>query len=179
MARWRDRAGREGTVGYEQAVARVTAKHGAPLKPGSPEEAAAIERFKAFFATFAPDKVERLLDATYAPDVWFNDTLKEIEGRDALRPYLEHSASAVEDCRVEVRDVVGNGAGDYYVRWAMTIRFKRFKRGVDTWSIGVSHLRFDAAGRVVLHQDFWNAADGLYQHLPVLGAMIRWIKRRL
>ena len=166
-------------MSYESALARVKEKHGTPLRPGSPEEAEALERFKAFFATFACDKVQRLLDKTYAPDVWFNDTLKEIEGRDALRPYLEHSATAVDDCRVEVKDVTSNGAGDYYVRWSMLIRFKRFKRGQDTWSIGMSHLRFDANGLVVLHQDFWNAADGLFQHVPVLGGMIRWIKKQV
>ncbi|HET9484151.1 MAG TPA: nuclear transport factor 2 family protein [Xanthomonadales bacterium] len=164
---------------YEAALARVKQKHGTPFAPGSPEETAAIERFKAFFATFACDKVQRLLDQTYAPDVWFNDTLKEIEGREALRPYLEHSASAVDDCRVEVKDVVSNGQGDYYVRWSMMIKFKRFKRGQETWSIGMSHLRFDANGLVVLHQDFWNAADGLFQHVPVLGGMIRWIKKQV
>ena len=166
-------------MGYDTALARVREKHGTPLKSGSPEAAAAIERFKAFFATLAPDKVERLLDVTYAPDVWFNDTLKEIEGRDALHGYLKHSAEAVDACRVEVHEVIDNGAGDYYFRWSMMIRFKRFKKGEDTWSIGISHIRFDAQGRVVLHQDFWNAADGLFQHVPVLGALIRAIKRRL
>lgn len=164
---------------YADALARTRARHGTPWPSGSAESQAAIERFKAFFATFAPDKVERLFDQTYAGDVWFNDTLKEIEGGAALREYLEHSAQAVEACTVDVHEVLDNGAGDYYFRWTMMIRFKRFKRGVDTHSIGISHIRFDAQGRVVLHQDYWNAADGLFQHVPVLGAMIRAIKRRV
>lgn len=164
---------------YETALVRVRQRHGAPLAPGSTAEREALDRFRAFFASFAPDKVARLLDATYADDVWFDDTLKRIEGREALRPYLEHSAAAVEDCRVVIRETVGNGDGDYFVRWAMTIRFRRFRRGVDTESIGMSHLRFDREGLVVLHQDYWNAADGLFQHVPLLGTAIRAIKRRL
>lgn len=164
---------------YVHALESVRQKHGAPLVSGSPETRAAIERFKAFFATFAPDKVERLLDVTYAPDVWFNDTLKEIEGRDALGAYLKHSAEAVDACSVEVHEVVDNGVGDFYFRWTMLIRFKRFARGTDTRSIGISHIRFDAQGRVVLHQDYWNAADGLFQYVPVLGWMIRAIKKRV
>src|SRR6476469_3706396 len=106
-------------MGYDTALERVRNIHGTPFERAAPEAAAAIERFKAFFATFAPDKVERLLDVTYAPDVWFNDTLKEIEGRDALREYLQHSAEAVDACRVEVHEVLDNGAGDYYFRWSM------------------------------------------------------------
>jgi hypothetical protein len=164
---------------YPAALEAVRRRHGAPLVPGSADEAAALARFRDFFATFAPDKVDRLLDATYAEDVWFNDTLKTLEGRAALAPYLRHSAQAVEACRVEVHEICGNGQGDYYARWSMMIRFRRFARGRDTHSIGMSQLRFDASGRVVFHQDFWNAAEGLYQHVPLLGAAIRAIQRRV
>lgn len=167
------------SLDYEHALRRVREQHGAPLEPGSEEEAHALERFKAFFSDFAPDRIERLLALTYAPDVWFNDTLKTVVGRPALGEYLAHSASAVEQCLVEVQEVLANGRGDYYFRWNMMIRFKRFNRGTDTHSIGISHIRFDQDGLVVLHQDFWNAADGLFQHVPLLGAAIRMIKQRL
>lgn len=146
---------------------------------GSSAEQEALARFATFFSDFSPDKIARLVDLTYAEDVWFNDTLKTIEGREALRRYLRHSAEAVDACRVQILDTVANDSGDYYVRWAMTIRFKRFRRGVDTHSIGMSHLRFDREGRVHLHQDYWDAASALFEHVPLLGAGIRAIKRRV
>lgn len=149
-----------------------------PLTVGSEEEMAAKERFRSFFSDFSPSKISELLDQTYAENVWFNDTLKTIEGREALRSYLAHSAEAVEACRVEVAEIIGNGEGDYYARWSMMIQFKRFKRGQQTHSIGMSHLRFDQDGRVVLHQDFWDASQGLFDHVPLLGAMIRWVRRQ-
>jgi hypothetical protein len=163
---------------YESTLAALRAR-GLPFQPGSDAERAALDRFATFFSSFAPDKVDRLLAVTYAEDIYFNDTLKEIHGRAALAPYLRESAEAVEACTVEIQDRVGNGAGDYYLRWKMMIRFRRFARGRDTWSVGMSHLRFDADGRVALHHDFWNAAEGLYQYVPVLGAGIRAIQRRL
>lgn len=146
---------------------------------GSPSEAEALARFARFFSDFSPDKVERLVDQTYAPDVWFNDTLKTLQGRDALRSYLKHSAQAVQSCRVEILDTFCNDRGDYYVRWTMVIRFKRFKPGQDTQTIGMSHLRFDRDGLVRLHQDYWDSTAGLFEHIPLLGAAIRAIKRRV
>ena len=146
---------------------------------GSSAEQQALERFATFFSSFTADRLERLLPATYAADVYFNDTLKTVRGRDALAHYLAESAAAVEACRVEILDTTRTAQGEFLVRWKMMIRFKRFRRGVDTWSLGMSHLRFDAQGLVVYHQDYWNAADGLYEHIPLLGGMIRAIKRRL
>ncbi len=160
-------------------LAAARGRHPTPPAPGSDVESRAIATFSAFFGNFAPDAVADLLGQTYANDVYFNDTLKAVHGREALAHYLADSAAAVEACRVEIQDITRTGHGEHLVRWTMMIRFKRFKRGVDTWTVGMSHLRFDAEGRVVYHQDYWNAADGLYQHIPVLGAAIAAIKRRL
>jgi hypothetical protein len=164
---------------YATALVQARQKQPLPFPAGSPLEQHAIQRFKQFFADFTPSKVHELLDETNAEQLFFNDTLKTLLDRDSLREYLRVSAEAVESCIVDVQDVVSNGAGDFYFRWLMTIRFKSFARGRDTQSIGISHIRFDSNGRVVLHQDFWNAADGLFQYVPVVGWLIRKIKQRL
>lgn len=146
---------------------------------GSDAEKDALTRFGRFFADFSPNKIEHLLDQTYAPDIWFNDTLKTVHGRDSLRSYLKHSAEAVQSCRVEVLDTLSNDQGDYFIRWTMVIRFRRFKPNQDTQTIGVSHVRFNREGLVTLHQDYWDSTAGLFEHVPLLGAGIRAIKRRV
>ena len=44
---------------------------------------------------------------------------------------------------------------------------------------GASHLQFGADGRITRHRDYWDAAEELYEKLPVLGALMRWLKRRV
>jgi hypothetical protein len=44
---------------------------------------------------------------------------------------------------------------------------------------GVSHLKFDADGRVNFHRDYWDAAEELYMKLPVLGMLMRRLRRAL
>jgi len=162
-----------------KALEHARQSHPLPPAADSEAEAAALSRFAAFFSSFAADRIERLLPATYADEVYFNDTLKAVRGSRELAHYLAESAAAVEACRVEILDCSRTAAGEHLVRWKMMIRFRRFRRGVDTWTVGMSHLRFDADGKVVYHQDYWNAADGLYEHLPLIGALIRMVKRRL
>lgn len=160
----------------ELEAARTRHPHG--FEPGSDAEINALKRFADFFGDFAPGRVARLLDATYAPDVYFNDNLKAIHGSAELARYLDESAGGVEDCRVTIEDVTRNKDGDYLVRWKMLIRFRKFARGRDTWTVGITHLRFATDGRVAYHQDYWDSALGIYQHIPLLGAGIRAIKRR-
>lgn len=164
---------------YLEVLDRLRSELPLPFARGSEAEREALERFARFFSDFSPAKIERLLDATYAPSAWFNDTLKTVHGRDALREYLRHSAEAVHSCRVQILDRVGTDAGDYYLRWTMAIRFRRFKSGEETHTIGMTHVRFDTEGLVRLHQDYWDSSAGLFEHIPLLGAGIRAIKRRL
>lgn len=43
----------------------------------------------------------------------------------------------------------------------------------------MTHLRFDAAGRIIVHQDFWDSAEGLYRHFPLIGWLLRQIDRHM
>ncbi len=159
-------------------IQRSLATQGAVLEPGSNAERQAIEGFQKLLSDFkAPDFRQRIREV-YAEDVFFNDTLKTVRGVDEVEEYLLASADAIDAGIVEFLDVVNN-EGDYYFRWQMTLRFKRLARGEEKTSIGMSHIRFNADGKVVLHQDFWDSTSGLFEHMPILGAVLRRVKKRL
>lgn len=164
-------------MSYLEVVRRLEAE-GAPLRVGSEEERRAVERFEGLLSDFkAPDFASRIRQV-YAEDLYFDDTLRTVRRLDELEAYLTGSADAVEVGRVAFLDrAVANGS--YYFRWEMTLQFKKLRRGKLTRSLGMSHVRFDAEGRVVLHQDYWDSASGLFEHVPVMGGLIRAVKKRL
>jgi hypothetical protein len=131
-----------------------------------------------FYASLTPQGVRDRVASTYAESLYFNDTIKTLRTREALEEYMVETAGAVNSTTVDVQDVSVSDGG-YYFRWEMEIRFKSLASGQPTRSIGVSHVRFDETGRIILHQDHWDSAAGLYQHVPVLGWMIRKIRDRL
>jgi hypothetical protein len=45
-------------------------------------------------------------------------------------------------------------------------------------AVGMSHVRFDPEGKVVFHQDYWDTGI-IYEKIPVLGAIITWIRQRI
>jgi hypothetical protein len=36
----------------------------------------------------------------------------------------------------------------------------------------------DAQNLIVVHRDYWDAAEELYEKLPWLGGLMRWLKRK-
>lgn len=150
---------------------------GAPAS-GSAAQKEALARFAAFFGDLNESRVKENIRGVYAPDAWFNDTLKSLRGVDAIEHYLVDTARSVESCKVDIDEVIPAPSG-VYVRWRMHIRFKKFKRGETHSSIGVTLLRFDKEGRVAYHQDYWDSGANLFEKVPVLGAGIRAVKRRL
>lgn len=52
-------------------------------------------------------------------------------------------------------------------------------RGVDQCIHGATWVRFDAQGLVACHRDDWDAAEELYEKLPVIGRLMRWLRKML
>ena len=130
-------------------------------------------RLARFYETLTPAALDGL-DQLYAPDARFKDPFNEVVGIAAIRRIFAHMFATTEAPRFEVTDCIEQG-GQAMLGW--TFRFAL--RGRALTVRGVTHLRFDAEGRVTLHRDYWDAAEELYEKLPVVGGLMRLIKRRL
>lgn len=160
-----------------QALNRVEAHPIGMVAVGSPEEAAALKRFEEFFGSMTVEKARHETAQVYAPNALLYDTLKLVEGASAIAEYFEATAKRASGVTVRVEDVA-RVSERHYLRWCMDITWSRFKKGQTTRSAGVTLLRFDGEGRVALHYDFWDSAGGFFEHLPLLGPLIRAVKRR-
>jgi hypothetical protein len=134
----------------------------------------AAGRFSALYSDLSEENVRQRVRETYAPEAWFNDTLATEVGIDAIEKYLLKTARGSEMIKGTTQDIAVSGA-DCYVRWTLEFRTKNLAGGKPIVTEGVSQLRFDEQGRIILHQDFWNPAAGVYQHLPLLGPAIRYV----
>jgi hypothetical protein len=62
----------------------------------------------------------------------------------------------------------------------MSVKLKRDgKNQPPSATTGISHVRFSSDGKVIFHQDYFDAAAFLYEKIPVLGGEIRFIKKRI
>lgn len=159
---------------YERALER-TAAAAVAEPPGDPGAVRALGRAQAFFSGMSVASVRAGVGTTYASDAYLNDTLAVVEGAVAIGAYFERSLGRVRSLEVEFLDASRDGV-EHYVRWRMTIVSDKLGGGQPLVSYGMSHFRFDAEGRILLHKDFWDAGTGLYEYLPVIGSVLRGVR---
>jgi hypothetical protein len=161
---------------FQEAMASTSAVQGPPR--GSAAEQEAISRFENFLGHLDEQTARNKTEKVYAPDAYLNDTLKTIHGSPAIRDYFIKTAEGLEDMTVVFDDVAVSGH-NYYFRWTMDTRMKHLAKGKTVRTIGVTLVRFDPQGRVLIHQDFWDSAQGVWDHVPGVGAAIRWIQSKI
>ncbi|MGN0926850.1 nuclear transport factor 2 family protein [Ectopseudomonas mendocina] len=135
-----------------------------------------LREFAERFAALNKDNLDRLGEL-YSDDVLFRDPLHEVHGLNEMRRYFAELYANVEALRFEFHgfDQVADGEG--YLRWTMYYRHPRLRGGAEITVEGCSHLLWRE--RVYRHRDYFDAGALLYEHLPVLGSVIAWLKRRL
>lgn len=131
-----------------------------------------VARFVALFEHLTPGHLPQLGEF-YAEQARFIDPFNDVTGLAGIRAVFEHMFRTVDMPRFVVREVVQDG-DRCFLTWDFHLRL----RGRPECVHGGSLLHFDAQGRVRLHRDYWDAAGELYEKLPLLGSLMRWLKRR-
>ena len=137
-----------------------------------------LAAFEHAYADLTHPQLGERIRSLYAERLYFNDSLKTFHDRDDLIVYMTATGNMLERSEVDVERVIRDGA-DVFVRWTMRFTASALGDPVTSESVGMSHLRFDRQGRIVLHQDFWDSAAGLYRNLPVIGYALEKVDERM
>lgn len=120
----------------------------------------------------------RLIEKIADPAFTFRDPFHEVAGLDAFEAMLEASFRRVKTMRFKATDhAFGRDGHTAYIRWTSVIVPNRGKK---TFTIvGMSEVAFNNDGKVVSHVDHWDSAGQFWEHMPVIGAILRWARKRL
>jgi steroid delta-isomerase len=137
---------------------------------------AAIERVVRFYESISPADLARVGEL-YAADAFFKDPFNEVRGVPAIARIFEHMFVQVDGPRFAVRERVVQGDAAFLV-WDFDFAFRRPLSPGPRRIRGCSHLRLATDGRIAYHRDYWDAAEELYEQLPAIGVLMRWMRRR-
>jgi steroid Delta-isomerase len=137
---------------------------------------ARVEKIVALFETLNPTTLPRLAEM-YTPDAHFKDPFNEVQGVPAITAIFAHMFDSLDRPRFVIHDVIVQG-DQCFMSWDFVFAMRRFNRSEQIIR-GSSHLKLAPDGRIHHHRDYWDAAEELYEKLPLLGGLMRWLKRRV
>jgi steroid Delta-isomerase len=135
-----------------------------------------VEKIVRLFEALGVDALPQLAEI-YTADARFKDPFNDVQGVPAITAIFAHMFDSLERPRFVIHDVIVQGE-QCFLSWDFVFAMRRFDRREQTIR-GSSHLKLAADGRIAQHRDYWDAAEELYEKLPLLGGLMRWLKRRV
>jgi hypothetical protein len=136
----------------------------------------ATAQLAEFFETLTPESVAQLPNI-YDAQARFKDPFNEVQGLAKIERIFRHMYVALDGPHFVITGQLVDGA-QAFLTWEFRFRFKRFDTQTLQVVRGGSHIVFNEQGLVTLHRDYWDAAEELYEKLPLLGSVMRWLKKR-
>ncbi len=134
-----------------------------------------LNRFFELFNEMGAGQPGNLADV-YSEHASFTDPFVSLQGFHALTAYFTGAYENVIECRFRFDEAVIGSTDNVCIPWVMELRHKRIRRGGMIEVDGISHLLIED-DRIVSHRDYFDAGQLLYEHLPVLGTAVRWLRK--
>jgi steroid delta-isomerase len=135
--------------------------------------------FMAAAEELTADTVDRLADF-YALDCEFQDPFQTVRGRPAVSKIYRDMLRQLDRPAFTQVQILGSTLTDQTSRFIIGWQFEFALRGGGNRHAvaGCSMLEIDSEGRIASHIDYWDASR-LMQVLPIVGPLIRWLRRKI
>ncbi len=134
----------------------------------------ALQKAIHYFENLSVADVQRM-SSFYTDDAYFKDPFNEVKGIAPITKIFDHMFVKVNDPRFVIVSVI-EGDQEAFLSWDFFLTFKGETQARKIH--GATHLKFAADGRIASHRDYWDAAEELYEKLPLIGSIMRFLKRQ-
>ncbi|MEM7540536.1 MAG: nuclear transport factor 2 family protein [Pseudomonadota bacterium] len=143
------------------------------------------EHLKRFIALMEalPNGIPASFDEVIGNNIHFLDPFNDLRGREHYRAVMADMIEKIDDLRIEIEAAAITSRPEErparaLVKWRLMGQLIELKH--QPWDVsGCAEIAFDQEGRVIQHWDYWDAAGQLYERLPLVGILLRAIKRRI
>ena len=136
-----------------------------------------IEKFASFYRDLTSMQVSEL-GLIYSPDVSFIDPIAKHEGLASVESYFTKLLDNAEHCEFEIHTIQAATGNDYFVNWTMHYTSTRINKGKPIDVDGITFLKIEK-NLIVFHRDYYDLGQMVYEHIPILGRLIKYLKKGL
>ena len=142
-----------------------------------------IERFCKIYTDIcqiSPSDLEKI----YADDIRFIDPITTHRGIDEVKRYFSNLLTQAETCKFDISDIFycsqqnnqNQSEVTHLVNWTMTLVLKNNHKKITLDGTTQLGIKDDI---IIYHKDYYDLGEMVYEHVPILGFIIRKIKGKL
>ncbi len=129
-----------------------------------------------FFETISKETSIESYTDLFDLNVCFEDPFQKVIGIEEVYHIFQHMFETLHEPRFIVNEIVCDKQCAY-LRWTFSYQ-RSAKHKIEKFT-GVSRVQFLETGKVLSHVDYWDAAQNVYEKVPLLGSILRLIKQRI
>lgn len=133
-----------------------------------------ITSIKQHYESIDRHQVDELI-ALYAPNAFFKDPFNAVYGRQEIKRIFLKMFDQLNQPKFIVLEALHKDQ-QISLLWEFQFQFKRWDLSPKSVK-GVSWLELDEDYLIASHIDYWDPAQGIYEHLPVVGGLMRGLRK--
>jgi len=131
-----------------------------------------LDAYVAFFERMTREDLVRLPEF-FSQQAHFKDPFNDVYGIERISTIFYHMFDTLTAPKFVIEEAVLN-ADVAYIKW----QFTGVCKAKPIELIGVSRVVFDQQSLVLEHIDYWDASEQFYMKLPLIGTLLRFIRRQ-
>lgn len=115
--------------------------------------------------------------AFYTEAAVLENPFGRFEGKEAIVKHLSKLYGGINTVSFEIKEEFVSGE-ETVALWTMSLSHKDLNNGDIIMVEGVSHVRFEN-GKALTQHDYYDAGALVYEHTPLIGRLVRWVKGKI
>lgn len=135
-----------------------------------------LENYKTLFENLTPDTLKHEFSNIFDPQVYFKDPFNEVRGLSDLQRVFSHMFSQLHEPEFRIHHTAGADKTGY-LEWRFYFKLK--PQGEMQQINGMSKILINEQDKVMVHMDYWDSGEYVYQKVPILGRLVKLVAKRL
>lgn len=132
-------------------------------------------RFKYFYENYLIVDLGHL-KSIYHDHIVFKDPVHRIDGLDDMQAYFKNNSKNLIACEFKfIDEIIQHDSA--HITWDMYFKHPKINGAKQTKVRGMSLIKFD--DKIYYHEDVYDLGAMVYEHIPVMGKMMQWVKQRM
>lgn len=133
-------------------------------------------QYGKFFERLSQDNNQEFYEQFFDQNSLFEDPFQKVVGIEKIYKVFENMYTTLHDPKFVVQETIEK-ENVAYIAWHFVYALRPgAKRECFR---GISRVEFSKDAKVISHTDYWDAASNVYEKIPVLGTVLRYVKRKI